>query len=66
VKENFGDRFKVKPRDLFNKVWTFRNTGETVWPEDTLFMQTIGDDLGAQPFQLRGPVRPGQEAEISI
>jgi len=38
VKENFGDRHKVKPNESFVKVWTFRNNGETEWPNDTLFI----------------------------
>jgi hypothetical protein len=38
VKENFGDRHKVKPREKFLKSWTFRNNGENIWPLDTLFI----------------------------
>jgi len=49
VKENFGDRHKVRPNERFVKVWTFRNNGETDWPSDTLFIQTNGDNLEAQP-----------------
>jgi len=47
VKENFGDRPKVKPREEFLKVWTIRNNGETEWPQDSLFIQTNGDNLEA-------------------
>jgi hypothetical protein len=45
VKENFGDKFLVKPMQNFIKEWTFRNSGETSWPEDAIFLQTNGDDL---------------------
>lgn len=38
VKENFGDRHLVKPNEAFVKSWTFRNNGETDWPEDALFI----------------------------
>lgn len=38
VKENFGDRYKVKPKSSFIKSWTFRNNGETDWPVDTQFI----------------------------
>jgi hypothetical protein len=38
VKENFGDMYQVKPNEVFIKEWTFRNNGETDWPEDTLFI----------------------------
>lgn len=38
VKENFGDRYKVLPKQSIMKEWTFRNNGETNWPQDTLFI----------------------------
>ena len=66
VRENFGDRHKVAPESTFIKVWTFRNTGEGVWPDDALFMQTNGDNMEAAPFVVKGPVRPGQEVEVSM
>jgi len=47
VKENFGDRHKVKPREEVVKIWWFRNNGETDWPADALFIQTNGDNLEA-------------------
>lgn len=47
VKENFGDRHIVGAKESFVKTWTFRNNGETVWPEGSLFIQTNGDDLQA-------------------
>jgi hypothetical protein len=50
VKENFGDRYPLKPNQVFIKEWTFRNNGDTEWPEDTLFIQTNGDDLRANSF----------------
>lgn len=50
VKENFGDRQKVKPRETFVKAWTFRNNGEYEWPADTIFIQTNGDDLDSKPY----------------
>jgi hypothetical protein len=59
VKENFGDRYKVKVNDKFIKAWTFRNNGETDWPEETVFIQTNGDNLGAVALSVKGPVRPG-------
>lgn len=66
VRENFGDRFVVKTNEKFIKQWVFRNNGENEWPEDTMFIQTNGDELGAQPFAVNGPVRPGDEIEIKM
>jgi hypothetical protein len=68
VKENFGDRFKVRASESIRKVWTFRNNGEFDWPEDTVFIQTNGDDLKAKPmpYKVAGPVRPGQEIDIDL
>jgi len=68
VKENFGDRFKVKANESIKKVWTFRNNGDIQWPEQTLFIQTNGDDLKAHPMPLdvQGPVMPGQEVEVAL
>lgn len=49
VKESIGDKHPVKPGQKFTKSWTFRNGGEADWPEDTLFIQTNGDNLMANP-----------------
>jgi len=38
VKESFGDKYIVSPGQVIRKTWTFRNDGETSWPEDTLFI----------------------------
>jgi hypothetical protein len=66
VKENFGDRHVVKPLERFTKTWTFRNNGESDWPEDTLFIQTNGDDLKGITQVVGGPIRPGTEYTITI
>ncbi len=66
VKENFGDKFLVKPLESFIKEWTFRNSGETDWPEDSLFIQTNGDDLHADTQVVNGPVKPGMEITITL
>lgn len=66
VKENFGDRHIVKPNEIFIKEWTFRNNGETDWPEDSLFIQTNGDDLKATSQTINGIIRPGMEITISL
>jgi len=66
VKENFGDRHKVNPREIVTKEWTFRNNGDNQWPADTLFIQTNGDNLEAAPFKLLNQVKPGEEITISL
>lgn len=66
VKESFGDRFSVPAGQPFSKVWTFRNGGEAYWPEDTLFIQTNGDDFKASPFKVDIPVKPSQEIDVKI
>jgi hypothetical protein len=47
VKETFGERFKVRPGEVFYKTWTFRNEGEAPWPSDAILTATNGDDLKA-------------------
>lgn len=64
MKENFGDRHNVKQGESFVKVWTFKNTGETDWPADSLFIQTNGDNLEAHPYPVVGPIKAGQEFEV--
>lgn len=66
MKENFGDRHIVKPEEIFTKSWTFRNNGDTNWPEESLFIQTNGDDLKANAYMVPGPVLPSQEITISL
>lgn len=66
VKESFGDRFSVQAGQSFVKTWTFRNGGETSWPEDTIFIQTNGDNLSSEPFKVPGPVLPNQEVDITL
>lgn len=66
MKENFGDRFPVFAGSTFQKSWTFRNGGESDWPEDTVFIQTNGDDLKAKPFKIQGPIHPKQEVEVTL
>jgi hypothetical protein len=61
VKESFSDKHKVAPGAKLTKQWTFRNDGETVWPEDTLFIQTNGDDLKTTPVPLSTAVGADQE-----
>jgi len=48
------------------KTWTFRNSGETEWPEDAIFTQTNGDDLGSVSFPVNGAVKPDQEVEVTL
>jgi len=45
VKESFGDKFAIACGMPFTKQWTLRNDGKTAWPEDTIFVQTNGDEL---------------------
>jgi hypothetical protein len=66
VKENYGDRHKVLPKQQIVKEWTFRNTGDSEWPVDTLFIQTNGDNLEAVPFKLENLVKSGDEITISL
>jgi len=51
----------------FVLLWTFKNTGSTAWPLDTMFIQSNGDkDMGATPFVMPKSVQPGEEIEISV
>lgn len=52
VKESIGDKHKVKPGEVFEKTWTYRNAGECAWPDDVLFIQTSGDDMGSIPLEI--------------
>ena len=66
VKESFGDRFPLYSSEKFTKSWTFRNGGDQDWPEDTLFIQTNGDDFKAEPQSINKIVKPGQEVEVTV
>lgn len=66
VKENFGDKFLVQPLQTFIKEWTFRNSGDTEWPLDAIFIQTNGDDLQANTYVINGPVKPNDEITITL
>lgn len=65
VKESFGDRHKVSPGCVFQKTWTFKNSGETAWPLDTHFMMTNGDSMNAMPSPLALPVNPGEQIDVT-
>ena len=56
----------MKSGSSFRKTWTFRNGGDAAWPEDTLFIQTNGDDFSAAPLNIRGPIQPNQEVDVTI
>jgi hypothetical protein len=66
VKESFGDRHPIMAGSSFIKTWTFRNDGESEWPEDTIFAYTNGDDFKAQTYKVDGPILPNQDIEISL
>jgi hypothetical protein len=66
VKESFGDRFPVYSDQAFTKTWTFRNTGDFEWPEDTMFIQTNGDEFNATPKKIAGPIKVNQEIDVTI
>lgn len=51
---------------MFIKSWTFRNNGDSIWPEDTTFFQTNGDDFGAVTQSVKAPVMPGMEIEVTM
>lgn len=51
---------------MFTKTWTFRNGGDQEWPDDTLFIQTNGDDFNASPLKIEGPVKPNQEIDVTL
>lgn len=61
VKESFGDKYPVVCGSPFTKQWTLRNDGKTAWPEDTIFVQTNGDDLKIQPATIESIVEPEGE-----
>lgn len=46
IKESFGDMYSVESGKAFTKTWTFRNTGEVVWPADTKLVFTNGAEIG--------------------
>jgi len=50
----------------FTKVWVFRNGGEESWPIDSKFIQTNGDNMGAETFTVGRAVLPGEEIEIAM
>lgn len=54
------------PGTNFTKTWTFRNGGDVEWPEDTMFIQTNGDDFQALPQQIVGTIKPNQEVDVTV
>lgn len=50
----------------FTKTWTFRNDGKDEWPEDTLFIQTNGDEIGAASQPIDRVVKPNEEYTWSL
>lgn len=52
VKESIGDKHKVQPGQIFTKTWTYRNSGDSAWAKDVMFMQTSGDDMGARTVEV--------------
>lgn len=66
VKETFGEKYKVRPGDVFYKTWTFRNEGETAWPHDAVLSYTNGDDFKAVSQPVLGTVNPGDQIDIGL
>lgn len=61
MKESFGDKYVVMPGEKIRKSWTFRNDGKTSWPEDTLFIQTNGDNMNSSPVALTAAINSDSE-----
>jgi len=66
IKESIPDMFEVAPGAFFSKTWTMRNDGVTAWPEDVIFIQTNGDNLGAYPVTLEAVVSPQAEYDWTV
>ena len=56
----------MKPNEYFIKEWTFRNNGETEWPQDSILIQTNGDDMKASSYMVPQIVKPNEEITIQI
>lgn len=66
VRESIHDKHEVQPGETFTKSWTFRNHGEAAWPDDVLFCQSTGDDMGASVDSVRCRVHPGNEWTFTV
>lgn len=66
IKESFGDKHEILPNQGFIKSWTFRNDGETAWPEDSVFVYTNGDDLQSVPFVLEKQIQKGDTVTVYV
>jgi len=66
VKENIFDKHEVTAGSEFTKTWIFRNDGETSWPADVQFLQTTGDDIGANTFFIGYEVKPETNCEVTV
>jgi len=66
VRESIPDKTQIIAGETFTKSWTFRNTGETAWPEDVVFCQSSGDDMKASIDMVRCKVQPNSEWTFSV
>lgn len=67
VKDSHGDGLRVTPGQKFQVSWTFRNTGKTAWPKDTVLIHTSGDELGAgQTAKIPENITVGPEQEYTF
>jgi len=66
VKESFGENFSVGVNQKFQKSWTFRNDGNEIWPEDTKFIYTNGEDLAFREQMINKEVLSGETIDITI
>ncbi len=62
---NGRTQHRVFPEQMFSLDWIVKNVGKTAWSESTMFSQTGGQGLFAQPYKV-GVVKPGEFAKFRL
>ena len=63
LKESLTDKHVVPPGQLFEKVWTLENSGDSPWPETTLFALD-GDKTFDVTITNVGAVAPKEQIDV--
>jgi hypothetical protein len=66
--KNIADGTILKTQSTFSKTWVVRNDSDKQWPASAQLICIGGDDMETNETmsQLVGPLKPGQESEVSI
>merc|ERR1711939_1001604 len=66
--KTIADGTTLKTKSTFSKTWVIRNDSDKQWPASAQLTCIGGDSMETKETmsQLVGPLKPGQECEVSI